>query len=78
MSLHVVYVTMGFPTPYETFAANDVRALRRAGVDVTVFSLRPPHAEASALVRQWRLDGVGISHIWFSNGGFEWIEVHRN
>jgi len=62
VSLRVVYVTMGFPTPYETFAANDVRALCRAGVDVTVFSLRPPHAEASSLVRQWRLDGVGISH----------------
>lgn len=62
MSLRVVYVTMGFPTPYETFAANDVRALHRAGIDVDVFSLRPAHSEASALVGQWRLDGVGISH----------------
>ena len=62
MSLRVVYVTMGFPTPYETFAANDVRALHRAGVEVTVFSLRPPHPEASGLVGQWGLNGVGISH----------------
>lgn len=62
MSIRVCYVTMAFPTPYETFAGSDVRALRRAGVNVSVFSLRPRHPDAIALVDRWRLDTVGISH----------------
>ncbi|HEX6051216.1 MAG TPA: hypothetical protein VFZ21_18170, partial [Gemmatimonadaceae bacterium] len=60
--LRVAYVTMGFPVPYETFAAFDVRALARAGVDTTVHSLRPAHPAVSRLVAERGLERTPLTH----------------
>jgi glycosyltransferase involved in cell wall biosynthesis len=53
---------MGFPVPYETFAAFDVRALARAGVDTTVHSLRPAHPAVSRLVAERGLERTPLTH----------------
>ncbi len=56
--LRVAYVTMQFPAPSETFAGVDVRALREAGAEVEVFSMRPAHRDHERLLRERRLDDV--------------------
>jgi colanic acid/amylovoran biosynthesis glycosyltransferase len=60
--LRVAYVTMGFPVPYETFAAFDVRALAKAGVDITVHSLRPAHPTASRLAAERGLEHTPLTY----------------
>ncbi len=40
--MSVAYVVAAFPKVSETFILGEIRELRRQGVDVTVFSLRPP------------------------------------
>ena len=51
---------MEFPAPSETFASTDVRALVEAGDAVTVFALRPAHAEHESFVRDRSLGDVDI------------------
>ncbi len=51
---------MEFPTPAETFASTDVRALLRYGDTVTVFALRPAHARHAALVAERSLEAVEV------------------
>ena len=58
--MRVAYVTMQFPAPTETFACSDVEALRGLGVEVHVFTLRPPHARHEELVQERDLTGVPI------------------
>lgn len=62
--MKIWYVTMQFPSPSETFAGTDVRALKRLGADVSVHSLRPPHAEAKRFVRE-----RGIAEVRSTHGG---------
>ena len=54
-------VTMNFPTLSETFAINDVQALKEAQVDVSVHALRSARPEAAKLSEQ-QLAGVKITH----------------
>lgn len=56
----IAYVTMQFPAPSETFASSDVRALVERGDAVTVFALRPAHADHDAFVRDRSLGAVDI------------------
>jgi glycosyltransferase involved in cell wall biosynthesis len=57
--LKVAYVTMRYPLPSETFATLDVRALSEAGVDLTVFALRPG-GSGEALLRDRGVDHVTV------------------
>jgi glycosyltransferase involved in cell wall biosynthesis len=60
--MKVWYLLMVFPSPSETFVANDVRALRRLGVDVSVHSLRGARRDADRLLRERDLAGVVVTH----------------
>jgi colanic acid/amylovoran biosynthesis glycosyltransferase len=60
--MRVAYVTMRFPEPSETFAANEVRTLRDRGVDVVVHGLRRRHPEAADMLRLRRLVGLRTTH----------------
>ena len=53
---------MAFPSPSETFACNDVLALGRAGVDVSVHNLKSKHKQFSKLVSERKLNGIWITH----------------
>lgn len=59
----VVIVTMAFPAPSEAFAGVEVRNLIKAGADVVVQALRPPHRMTTRLVNDQQLDGVAITHM---------------
>lgn len=60
--IKVWYVTMQFPSPSETFAGSDVRALKRAGADVSVHSLRRAHVDAERFIRERNLTEVLVTH----------------
>lgn len=60
--MRVWYITMTFPAPSETFACNDVRTLRRAGVCVSVHALRCAHKASERLLRERSLDGLDLTH----------------
>ena len=60
--MNVEYVTMQFPNPSETFATNEVRVLRQAGVSLIVHGLRPRHGRADDLLEERRLVGLPSSH----------------
>lgn len=64
--MKVHYVTMAFPVPSETFATNEVRALRNKGIDPSVHCLLPPHEDSRNLLRQRGLMKLRITHggIW--------------
>ncbi len=59
--MKVAYVTMQFPAPTETFAGGDARALRKAGVDLQVFALRPRHRDHERMVRERGLEEVPVA-----------------
>ena len=61
-TLKVDYVTMVFPAPSETFASNDVRALQRRGIDISVHALLPKHRHCDRLMAERGLDGVHVTH----------------
>jgi len=61
-TLRVAYVTMAFPAASETFATNDVLALRRSGVHVTVHSLRPAVRDADRLLAERDLLDLPVTH----------------
>jgi len=60
--MRVWYILMTFPSPTETFVANDVRALRRLGIDVSVHALRSPRHDAEQLLRERGLAGLVVTH----------------
>lgn len=60
--MKVFYVTMLFPAPAETFACNDVLALRKIGVDVSVHSLKFRDKKTADYVKQRKLEGVCLTH----------------
>lgn len=60
--MNVEYVTMQFPEPSETFATNEVRVLRQAGVSLIVHGLRPRPGRADDLLKERRLVGLATSH----------------
>ena len=60
--MNVEYVTMQFPEPSETFATNEVRVLRQAGVSLIVHGLRPRQGRSDDLLEERRLVGLPTSH----------------
>lgn len=66
-SLHVAYVVHGFPERSETFVANEIDHVRRAGVEVTLHAMRPPKdaapdlAERAGLEAERLPDGATLS-----------------
>jgi len=56
------YITMKFPAPSETFAANDIRALRRLGAKVSVHSLRGPWLGWEGLLQERNLSNLEVTH----------------
>lgn len=62
-ALKVWYVFSRFPAPSETFAGNDVRALRELGMVVRAVNLRPSLPCAPDLLREWELDGLELDEV---------------
>lgn len=60
--MKIAYITMTFPVPSETFASNDVRILKEAGMDISVHSLRGPHPRSEELMTERSLQNVPVSH----------------
>lgn len=58
--MKVVYITLQFPSPSETFACNDVRTLKHEGVDVSVYSMKPAHSRAAEMVQERKLEDIPI------------------
>ena len=50
--MNVEYVTMQFPEPSETFATNEVRVLREAGISLIAHVHWPRHGRADDLWRR--------------------------
>ncbi len=68
--MKVIYVTVRFPVPTETFAGLDVLTLVRAGVEVRVLALRAPHRHHAQMIRERGLSGIAIEvstpRTWFA------------
>ena len=60
--MKVLYVTMQFPSPSETFATNEVRVLSRHGIDVTVHGLRYRHPDALRLAKDRGVAEIKTTH----------------
>ena len=60
--MKVWYITMQFPSPSETFAGVDIRALKRAGADVSVHSLRPAHTDTDRFTHERGTAEVPTTH----------------
>ncbi len=60
--MRVSVVTTIFPVRSETFAGTEVRVLRRRGVDVSVHALGPPGRDAAAMLSEWGLSDLHVTH----------------
>ena len=60
--MKVWYILMTFPSPSETFVANDLRALVRLGVDVSVHALLGARADAEQLLHARGLGDLKVTH----------------
>ena len=60
--MKIAYVTMQFPVPSETFAAVEIRALRRLGAEVSVLTYRNAAANAEAMLTQRDLADLDVDH----------------
>lgn len=65
MSLQVLYITVQFPVPSETFAAVEVRALRAEGADVSVATLKARPANAAQLSKERDIEDVIVDYPTF-------------
>lgn len=61
--MQVCYVFSRFPAPSETFAGNDVRALRKLGVEVAAVNLRHHHPRSSGLLQEWGLQEMQVDGV---------------
>lgn len=61
--MKISYITMGFPTPTETFASIDIKATLDKGNKVNVYSLKPKHKKHHKMIRDRNLIGINISNI---------------
>ena len=57
-----MYVTMRFPLESETFAAVEVRALRRTGTDISVECLRRRRADRQKLLSEFQLTQLPLGY----------------
>jgi colanic acid/amylovoran biosynthesis glycosyltransferase len=62
MSMNVVYVTMEFPSPSETFATNEVRTLTKNGISVSVHALRPQRSGWRQLALERGVADTVVTH----------------
>ncbi|TQV83640.1 glycosyltransferase [Denitrobaculum tricleocarpae] len=62
MSLQVLYITVQFPVPSETFAAVEVRALRTLGVDLSIATLKAKPEDAEQLNRERGLQDLKVDY----------------
>jgi glycosyltransferase involved in cell wall biosynthesis len=60
--MKVWFVTSAFPEVSEAFAGVEVRALKRAGADVRVLTLRPRSKLTAKLLPQWGVDEAHVSN----------------
>jgi glycosyltransferase involved in cell wall biosynthesis len=58
--MDVSYVTIQFPRPSETFVTREVRALKDLGVDISVYTLRPPHADAEQMTKEREIEDIPV------------------
>lgn len=58
--MDVSYVTIQFPRPSETFVTREVRALKDLGVDISVYTLRPPHADAEQMTEDRGIEDIPV------------------
>lgn len=58
--MRVAYVTMAFPAGSEAFASTEVEALHRAGVDLTVYTMRPRVRDHARLMAERHPHGVAL------------------
>jgi len=58
--LEVAYVTIEFPRPSETFVTREVKALKDSGVDVSVYTLRPPHSDAEKMTKERGIGDIPV------------------
>lgn len=74
MSLQVLYITVQFPVPSETFAAVEVRALRAEGVDLSIATLKTKPGNAEQLNRERGLEDIEVDYATLRSfiGGF-WL-----
>ena len=80
MSLQVLYITVQFPVPSETFAAVEVRALRSEGVDLSIATLKTKPDNAAQLNQERGLQDVQVDYATlgsFLRGGWLFLR-HPN
>lgn len=58
--MEIAYVTVEFPRPSETFVTREVKALTDLGVDVSVYTLRPPHADAEQMTKERGIEDIPV------------------
>lgn len=56
--MEIAYVTVEFPRPSETFVTRELKALTELGVDVSVYTLRPPHSDAEEMTKERGIEEV--------------------
>ena len=61
------YITMEFPATTETFASNDVLTLKKLGLDISVFSLKPKHKKQAAMIHERELKDLYIFNCTLKN-----------
>ena len=64
--LKVSYILMRFPAATETFAASDISALRKQGVEVSVYPYRRPPARFKSLLNERGLLGLTVKQPSFT------------
>ena len=62
MALNVLYVTMQFPVPSETFAAVEIRALQALEIRVSVATFKPKPPNCGEILSERGLQGLKIDH----------------
>lgn len=60
--MKVMYVTIQFPAPTETFATNEVRMLVQRGASISVHCLRAEHRDAARLASDRGVERVPTTH----------------
>ena len=58
--MKIAYIFTRFPAPSETFACNDVRTLKRLGMDVSVYAQRAAFPDSKRMILDRGLAGVPV------------------
>lgn len=68
-------MTIQFPRPSETFVTREVRALKDLGVDISVYTLRPPHADAEEMTKERGIEDISVYDQVFGSlpRSFQWM-----